>query len=51
MMPADLAPTEPSVLDWVKSILRGRPIRIPEPAARENGSGEGGACAAVARGR
>lgn len=26
-------PGEPSVLDWVKSILRGRPIPIPPPSA------------------
>jgi hypothetical protein len=28
-MPGDFTPVEPSVLDWIRSLLRGRPLPIP----------------------
>lgn len=33
MIPNGSPPEEPSVLDWVKSVLRGRPIPVPTPGA------------------
>lgn len=30
MIPGRSMPSEPSVLDWVRSVLRGRPVPIPE---------------------